>query len=53
VVHAELADDEAQRVLDLSPRIEDLFQLHQLYYHVQPTFFTDGDLGQHRPPWAR
>ena len=44
VVHAPLAEDEQRRVLALSPRLKDLIQRHQLDYHVQPTFYQDGNL---------
>ena len=43
VVHAALSPEEQQKVLDLSPRLKERIQRHQLDYHVQPTFFLDGN----------
>ena len=42
--HREFTEDEQQRILDLSPRLKEALQRHQLYYHVQPTFYLDGDI---------
>ena len=43
-IHAPLTEEEQEIVLGLSPRILDLIQKHQLDYHVQPTFYKDGNL---------
>ena len=45
VSHRGFTEEEQQRVLDLSPRLKETLQRHQLMYHVQPTFYQDGDLG--------
>jgi len=42
--HRDFTDDEQQQVLDLSPRLKETLQRHQIYYHVQPTFYLDGDI---------
>ena len=43
VVHAALTEEEQRLVLAMSPRLKEAVQRHQLEYHVQPTFFTDGN----------
>ena len=43
VIHAALTEEEQQLVLALSPRIKEAVQRHQIEYHVQPTFFKDGN----------
>jgi hypothetical protein len=43
VVHQALTDEEQRLVLALSPRLKEAVQRHQMEYHVQPTFFKDGN----------
>ena len=42
--HGEFTEDEQQQILDLSPRLKETLQRHQIYYHVQPAFYLDGDI---------
>ena len=42
--HRDYTEEEQQQILDLSPRLKEALQRHQLYYHVQPTFYLDGDI---------
>ena len=42
--HRDYTEEEQQQILDLSPRLKETLQRHQLYYHVQPTFYLDGDI---------
>ena len=50
ISHAVLDADEQQTVLNLSPRLKELLESHQVDYHVQGTFFRDGNhanIGMH------
>ena len=42
--HRDYTEDEQRQLLDLSPRLKEALQRHQIYYHVQPTFYLDGDI---------
>ena len=44
ISHAVLDSEQQQTVLNLSPRLKEQLQSHQVDYHVQDTFFRDGNL---------
>ena len=43
ISHAVLDSEQQQTVLDLSPRLKEQLESHQVDYHVQSTFFHDGN----------